>query len=375
MRWAVTVGVGGISIAGSGAANAFDQHGAHLGAGGEATVGLALHQLGDHVDQAVGRVGRNRIEVRGVALQAGERGVGVGLALERHLAGEALVQHEAEGVEVGPAVEPAAAHLLRGQVLGRAHHHVVAGEVVAAAERLGDAEVGQQHLAVGRDHDVARLDVAVDEPGRVGSVERAGERHADVHGQLRAELASARPGGGAASCRRRTASPPPGGRRRRRRRTPARCSVVDAGDSDRLAAETLGDHRIGGEVRLEQLDGDCRGSATGRCRATPRPCRLARRDVPAGSARRERWQWRGSTGVMSAPRRYLCRGRAAPAIKAIGPINAGTLNADPDRATAGVGADDRADVADDRSRRCSARRASPRTGRRRSSRRATRRGS
>ena len=232
------------------------QRGAHFGAGAEATVGLALHQLGDHVDQAARQGWPQPHEVRGVALQAGERGVGVGLALERHLAGEALVQHEAEGVEVGATVQPATAHLLRGQVLGRAHHHVVAGEVVTTTQRLGDAEVGQQHLAVGCDHHVARLHVAVDEPRCVRSVERARQRHADVHGQLGAELAllvqeatqrlavdvlhhhglAIAVGDGVEHLH--------------------DVRVVHAGDRDRLAAEPLGDHRIRGEVRLEQLDGD-----------------------------------------------------------------------------------------------------------------------
>ena len=32
--------------------------------------------------------------------------------------------------------------------------------------------------------------------------------------------------------------------------------MVQPGDGDRLAPESLGDHRIGGEVRLQPLDGD-----------------------------------------------------------------------------------------------------------------------
>ena len=121
-------------------------------------------------------------------MQAGERGVGVGLAEERHASREALVQHEPERVEIGATVELLAADLFGRQVLGRAHHDVVAGEVgVGRLETLGDAEVGEQHATVGRDHDVAGLHVAVDEAGLVGMVER--ERHAgtDVAGELGAE--------------------------------------------------------------------------------------------------------------------------------------------------------------------------------------------
>ena len=135
----------------------------------------------DQVDETERQRRAETAEVGRVALEAGERGVGVGLAEERHPAGEALVEHEPERVEVGAAVEPAAAHLLGRQVLGRAHHHVVAGEVVAGgAEALGDAEVGQQHAAVGGDEDVAGLDVAVHEAGAVGGVERARRRTAPM---------------------------------------------------------------------------------------------------------------------------------------------------------------------------------------------------
>ena len=73
------------------------------------------------------------------------------------LAREALVQHEAQRVEVGPAVEREAEHLLRREVLRRAHHHVLGREVVVAAlHGLGDAEVRQLHASLGGDENVAR---------------------------------------------------------------------------------------------------------------------------------------------------------------------------------------------------------------------------
>ncbi len=63
------------------------------------------HELG-------GQRGTQTREVGGVALQSGEGRVGVGLTEERHPAGQALVQHESERVEVGTPVELLAAHLL-----------------------------------------------------------------------------------------------------------------------------------------------------------------------------------------------------------------------------------------------------------------------
>ena len=204
-----------------------------------------------------GSVGRRRARSVGIALQAGERGVGVGLAEERHAPGEALVEHEPERVEVGAPVELAAAHLLGRQVLGRAHHHVVAGEIVVGdVEALGDAEVGEQHATVGGDEDVARLDVAVHEAGAVGGVERARHGRADVDRELGPEallaveqLAQAlavdelHHDGLAAVVLEHVVDGDD-------------VRVVQPGDGDRLAPEALGDDRIGGEVRLEPLDGD-----------------------------------------------------------------------------------------------------------------------
>ena len=244
----------------------------------------------DQVDEPDRQRRAQAAEVGRVALQAGERGVGVGLAEERHPAGEALVQHEAERVEVGATVEAAAADLLGRQVLGRAHHDVVAGEVVVAGlETLGDAEVGEQHPAVGGDQDVARLDVAVHEPGAVRGVERGGDARADVDRELGAEpllrveqLAQAlavdelHHDGLAALVLEHVVDGDD-------------VRVAQPGDGDGLATEPLGDDRVGGEVGLEPLDGDL--AVERRCRwpATPRPCRPERGGAPAGSAAREQF--------------------------------------------------------------------------------------
>ena len=230
---------------------------AQLGAGGRAVVGVARQQAVDEVDEPAGDRRAQAAEVGRVALQPGERGVGVGLAEERDAPGEALVQHQAERVQVGPTVELAAADLLRRQVLGRAHHHVVAREVLAGGvEPLGDAEVGQQHAAVRRDEDVAGLDVAVDEAGVVGGVEGGGDARADVDRQLGAQprlhveqLAQAlavdqlHHDGLAAAVLEHVVHGDDVG-------------VGQAGDGDRLAAEPFGDDGVGGQARLQPLQGD-----------------------------------------------------------------------------------------------------------------------
>ena len=234
-----------------------EQRLAQVGAGLRAVGRVAGERAVDQVDEPDRQRGPQVAEVGGVALEAGERGVGVGLAEERHAAGEALVQHERERVEVGAAVEAATADLLGRQVLGRAHHHVVAREVVVAGgETLGDAEVGEQHAAVGRDEDVAGLHVAVDEAGAVRLVERAGDGGADVDGELGAEpllgveqLAQAlavdelHHDGLAAVVHEHVVDGDD-------------VRVAEAGDRDRLAPEALGDHRVGGEVGAQPLDRD-----------------------------------------------------------------------------------------------------------------------
>ena len=195
----------------------------------------------------IGSVGRRWPRSVGVALEPRERGVGVGLAEERHTPGEALVEHERQRVEVGAPVEALAANLLGREVLGGAHHHVVAGEVVAGGEALGDAEVGQQHATVGRDEDVAGLDVAVDEAGAVGLVEGAGDGGADVDRQLGPE-----PLLGVEQLAQALAVDE---LHHDRLAAVVDEDVVDAddvgvaepGDGDRLAAEALGDDGVGGE--------------------------------------------------------------------------------------------------------------------------------
>jgi hypothetical protein len=70
----------------------------------------------------------------------------VALADERHAAGDHLVEHDAEGVDVGAVIDVAAAlALLGGHVRRRAHHQAGAGAPRARliAGELGDAEVEQ----------------------------------------------------------------------------------------------------------------------------------------------------------------------------------------------------------------------------------------
>ena len=129
----------------------------------------------ESVDQFGEPVGQGRTkasEIGGIPVEPRQRRIGIGLTEKGDSTGEAFVQHETERVEVGATVELLAAHLLGREVLRSSHHHVRAGEIVAGrTEPLGDAEVGQQHSAVGCDQDVARLHIAMHETGTVRGVE------------------------------------------------------------------------------------------------------------------------------------------------------------------------------------------------------------
>ena len=99
-----------------------------------------------------------------------------GGAGERRVAREHLVEHRAQGVDVGAGGDLALAHRLLGaHVVRRAERHAGLGHPAPAglAGRERDAEVGDQRLAVVQ-QDVLGLDVAVDHAVAVGVVERRG---------------------------------------------------------------------------------------------------------------------------------------------------------------------------------------------------------
>ena len=106
------------------------------------------------------------------------------IALERTATGEHLVQHRAEGEDVASAIHRPAFGLLGRHVGGRAENRSPLGPQICRNRRrrvvpglrldqLGQAEVHELRLAALREHDVRRLDVAVDDAGGVRGAERA----------------------------------------------------------------------------------------------------------------------------------------------------------------------------------------------------------
>ena len=112
-----------------------------------------------------------------------------GEAGERRSAGQHLVQHHAEGVDVGARVQVLTGGLLGAHVLGRAETHARLRQPTAFPSTPGqrDAEVGHHRPAV-VEQDVVRLDVAVDQAMVVGVVERAGDFRGDADGIVHRQL-------------------------------------------------------------------------------------------------------------------------------------------------------------------------------------------
>ena len=92
----------------------------------------------------------------------------------RELAGERIVQRHAECVFVGPRVAAPAGELLRRRIVGRADETAGLGHGLLPGQPCR-AEVGEPCPAVGREQDVLRLDVAMEDAVAVGGGERRGD--------------------------------------------------------------------------------------------------------------------------------------------------------------------------------------------------------
>ena len=110
---------------------------------------------------------------------------------ERRLAGQHLVEHRGERVEVGSAVYLFVVRLLRAHVEGRADLGSGAGETVVGAERAGDAEVAHQGRAIAGEEDVLGLHVAVHHALLVRVLQGAGGLGRDAERLFDRELALA----------------------------------------------------------------------------------------------------------------------------------------------------------------------------------------
>jgi hypothetical protein len=99
-------------------------------------------------------------------------------------AGEQLEERATHGVDVGAGPHALAHDLLGRHVRRRAERHARGGDAVVLTEAAGQAEVHQLHhdlAAHARDHDVAGLDVAMDDARLVHGRERRQQANGDAH--------------------------------------------------------------------------------------------------------------------------------------------------------------------------------------------------
>ena len=108
------------------------------------------------------------------------------VALEGSTAGEHLEEHDAEGVDVRRRGGLLAARLFGAEVVDRAERRP-GQRHLGLGDGPGDPEVGDLHAAVAREHDVAGLHVAVDDPPGVGGRQGAGDLRGDPGGLARRE--------------------------------------------------------------------------------------------------------------------------------------------------------------------------------------------
>jgi hypothetical protein len=153
---------------------------------GEALGRILRQRTGDHGVEARGRAGHARGRIVEVGLDRRDLAV----AVERHRARQRVVEDAAERVDVGARVDRLAADLLRRDVVERADEHPDLGQRGVRGGALREPEVGQVDVldaALGRDQDVAGLDVAVHEPATVRGVERGGDLTGDLDRTRRLE--------------------------------------------------------------------------------------------------------------------------------------------------------------------------------------------
>ncbi len=130
---------------------------------------IALHELRQEPVEAARDARRDARGDRNVLLEVETKDAAEVAPRGGENARQRLVERDPEGVEVGPAVGPAAAKDLRGEVGGRAAD---SRDLLAACE--GEAEV-EKEGAFTEDPHVRRLHVAVDETARVNVVEGVGD--------------------------------------------------------------------------------------------------------------------------------------------------------------------------------------------------------
>ena len=99
------------------------------------------------------------------------------------MAGQHVVARDTKRIEVAPRIDSPPFHLLRAHVQRRSHRDADLRQVqrFAVAHDAGQAKIGDLHLAARRNHDVFRLDVAMNDLLLGRFVQTGGHLANDVH--------------------------------------------------------------------------------------------------------------------------------------------------------------------------------------------------
>jgi hypothetical protein len=136
----------------------------------------AIDHLGDPQRDVAPRVQHARRRLLDVLHRNGDEV----LAWEGQLAGEQLVEDDAEGVDVRMRVDGLAARLLRSDVVGGPEDGSGLSHAVLDVERAGDPEVRHLGVPVAVQKDVLRFHVAVNEPALMGERKAASNLERDL---------------------------------------------------------------------------------------------------------------------------------------------------------------------------------------------------
>ena len=101
-------------------------------------------------------------------------------AFERTFAGQQLVEQDTGGINIGPRIDHLSHDLFRGHVSGRAQHGARLRH--RGAFDSGDTEIGDFSLALAREHDVGRLDIAMHHAAVVAEFQARQQIAHDLHG-------------------------------------------------------------------------------------------------------------------------------------------------------------------------------------------------
>ena len=154
--------------------------------GGEVTVlGIQGHGLHDDLLHAAGNVGVQGRGHGGAAVDMLNGHSHGRLAVIRRPACHHLVHHDAQGIQVGPVVHPAALGLLGRNIVNAAQGFL--GQCIALAHDPGNAKVGDFHGTIFQHHHVMGLDIPMDDAPAMGVLQGLGDLHAEVESLLPVE--------------------------------------------------------------------------------------------------------------------------------------------------------------------------------------------